>query len=82
MTESFGESPGGFKIWRNPSGRDEPIEYMGEFYPSRGRSYFTPRDLSELGFAPGCYTVLIPESARGRALSKWQKVSVSDDQSR
>jgi hypothetical protein len=81
MTEKVELSLGAFKIWRNPTSREEPIEYMGDFYPPDGRGFFTSDDLHELGFAPGCYTVLVPESARGEALSKWQKVSVSDDQS-
>jgi len=65
-----------FKIWRNPDSADDPIGYMGDFYPPNGRPVFVPSDLAELGFPPGEYTVRIPESRRRRLFPKWQKLRV------
>jgi hypothetical protein len=81
MTERFDDSLGAFKIWRNPASRDEPIEYMGEYYPTTGRRFFTVNDLRGLGFRPGVYTIRTPENAHDLP-SKWQKVSLPDDQHR
>jgi hypothetical protein len=68
-----------FKIWRNPARREEPIVFMGDFYPPEGHIYFTPKDLRELGFAPGAYTILTPEHERHSGSPKWRKVCLSDD---
>lgn len=66
-----------FKIWRNPSNADELITFMGDFYPPDGRPVLVPQDLIELGFAPGEYTVKVPDSARHSGMiAKWQKLRV------
>jgi hypothetical protein len=70
MTETF-------KIWKNPSGYDDALAYMGEFYPPTGRFCFGPTDLRELGFPPGHYTIRLPDSIRkSHGLAKWQAVEV------
>lgn len=77
MAEELREALEGFKIWGNPANRDEPVVYLGIYRPPRGRFFFTPDDLQELGFGAGDYTVLVPEESRGaKFFSKWQKVSV------
>jgi hypothetical protein len=79
MTEELREALEGFKIWRNPANRDEPVVYLGSYRPPSGRFFFTPGDLQELGLGPGDYTVLAPEeSGRPRLFSKWQRITVSE----
>lgn len=79
MTEELREALGDYKIWRNPSMRTEPIPYLGLYRPPKGQFFFTPKDLQELGFGPGDYTVLAPAGARRPKLfSKWQKVTVPE----
>jgi hypothetical protein len=79
MAEEVKEAPGDYKIWKNPSGRGESVTYLGQYRPPRGQFVFTPKDLQELGFGPGEYTVLAPrESYRPKFFSKWQKVSVTE----
>jgi hypothetical protein len=78
MTEELRKALGDFKIWKNPSKRGEPVAYLGPYRPPNGRFCFSPKDLEELGFGPGEYTVLAPEgSLRPGLFSKWQKVTVS-----
>ena len=64
MSEDLEMAREGFKIFRNPDSREASPVYMGEYYPPQDRPYFTQRDLQELGFPPGLYTVLIPPSVR------------------
>jgi len=79
MTEELKEALGDFKIWKNPSKSGEPVSYLGPHRPPDGQIFFAPRDLQELGFGPGDYTVLVPEeSRRSRLFSKWQKVTVPE----
>jgi hypothetical protein len=77
MTEKLSQPTEGFKIWRQPASAEDPVVYMGEFYPPPEQTHFIQRDLENLGFAPGKYTVLIPASVRERyAVDKWQSVTV------
>jgi hypothetical protein len=67
----------GYKIWKNPGAWNESPLYLGEFYPPHGQACFFNIDLKDLGFAPGEYTVRIPDSLRKvYALNEWQKISV------
>ena len=67
-----------YKVWKNPSHPGEPVAYLGEYRPPKGRVFFTPEDFRELGFLPGDYTVLVPEdSPLIKFASKWQKVTVA-----
>ena len=53
------------------------MAYLGEFYPPAGTFYFSPKDLCDLGFAPGEYTILAPEERPfANLISKWQTVTV------
>jgi hypothetical protein len=77
MTEDAPSATEPFKIWRNPDEANEPIAYMGDFYPPGGCVVFVAQDLVELGFGPGEYTVRIPESFRRSGLfAKWQRVRI------
>lgn len=77
MAEVVGERSKSYKIWKNPSRKGEPVAYLGEFYPPAGCFYFSPKDLCELGFAPGEYTILAPEERPfAQLISKWQTVTV------
>jgi hypothetical protein len=77
MAEELREALGRYKIWKNPSVRGESVVYLGHYRPPDGQYFFFPRDLQELGFGPGDYTVLAPEGALHLKLfSKWQKVKV------
>jgi hypothetical protein len=77
MAEKLREALRDYKIWKNPSVRGESVVYIGHYRPPNGQFFFTPKDLQELGFAPGHYTVLAPEeSRRPKLFSKWQKVTV------
>jgi hypothetical protein len=80
MTEAVSETPNLYKIWKNPSRSGEPVSFLGEYRPPDGRFFFTARDLRELGFGPGNYTVLAPaNSQHPKLFSKWQKVTVTND---
>jgi hypothetical protein len=77
MTEELRETLGDYKIWKNPCKRGEAVAYLGPYRPPNGQFFFTSKDLWELGFGPGDYTVLAPEeSRRPKLFSKWQKVTV------
>ncbi|MGI0135374.1 MAG: hypothetical protein ACREBW_10515 [Candidatus Micrarchaeaceae archaeon] len=77
MTEELKESLGAYKIWKNPSKHDESIVYLGEFRPPNGQFHFGPKDLRNLGFGSGNYTVLAPEGdGYPKLFSRWQKVTV------
>jgi hypothetical protein len=79
MTEELREALGGYKIWKNPSKRGESVAYLGQYRPPNGQLFFFPKDLRELGFGPGDYTVLAPEESRfPKLFSKWQKVTVHE----
>jgi hypothetical protein len=79
MTEELRVALGDFKIWKNPSKSGEAVAYLGPYRPPKGRFFFTPEDLQELGFCPGDYTVLAPEGfRRPKLFSKWQKVTVTE----
>jgi hypothetical protein len=68
---------GPFKIWRNPSGDSESPKYMGEAYAVSGRLCLRASDLRDLGFAPGHYTLLVPESLTFLYdMPKWEKLEV------
>ena len=68
---------GPYKIWRNPASRQEPLDYMGEYYPPAGRTVLVVQDLVELGFAPGEYTLRAPDSRKfSKLIPKWQKLRV------
>jgi hypothetical protein len=79
MTEKVKKRPGAYKIWKNPSRRGEPVRYLGEFYPPAGSFYFSARDLLELGFDSGQYTIRAPEERPfANLISKWQTVTVPE----
>jgi hypothetical protein len=79
MTEEVAETVEGYKIWKNPANREQSVEYLGEACPPNGQFYFTARDLKELGFGPGHYTIRAPEGEKRHPLfSKWQNVSVPE----
>ncbi|MGH9438242.1 MAG: hypothetical protein ACRD22_10185 [Terriglobia bacterium] len=79
MAEEVAEAVEGYKVWKNPANRGEPVEYFGEVRPPAGRFYFTARDLKELGLGPGRYTIRAPEGAlRPPLFSKWQNVLVPE----
>ena len=79
MTEELRKALGDYKIWKNPSQPGEAIAYLGYYRPPNGQFFFTPKDLQELGFGPGDYTVLAPEqSSRPKLFSKWQRVTVPE----
>jgi hypothetical protein len=68
-----------YKIWRNPVGPGESPEFKGDFYPPEDQLCFFSRDLRELGFPAGHYTVLVPASVRAiYALPEWQNVQVCE----
>ncbi len=79
-TEKTGEASHGaapHKIWRNPASADEPVAYLGDYYPPSGRPFFVAGDLVELGFGPGAYTILAPGRQRfSKLTSKWQTIEV------
>jgi hypothetical protein len=79
MTEELREALGDFKIWKNPSACQEPVAYLGQYRPPNGQFFFTAKDLRDLGFGPGEYTVLAAEEVRPKLFSKWQKVMVPND---
>ena len=80
MSEGISEAQSGYKIWKNPAGSGEPVSFLGEYLPPNGRYFFTAKDLRELGFGPGDYTVLATSSSqRPKLFSKWQKVTVTND---
>ena len=67
----------GYKIWKNPRGSEDSIQYMGEIYPPEGRFFLTATDLLDLGFALGRYTVLAPPNAPHSDLfARWQSIEV------
>jgi hypothetical protein len=79
MAEELRTEQRGFKVWRNPPGPEEPIRYLGEFFPPEGQPFLTGGDLRELGFGPGRYTVLAPSDApRSNFFSKWQAVVIPE----
>jgi hypothetical protein len=66
-----------FKIWKNPAAPAEPPVFMGNFDPPEGQVCFYQRDLKELGFPRGDYTVRAPDSLRKiYALPEWQKITI------
>jgi hypothetical protein len=79
MAEQESERREGYKVWKQAVTPDEPIQYLGEFYPPPQQAFFTNQDLRDLGFPPGQYTVLIPASVRAHyAVDKWQSVTVGE----
>ena len=79
MTGETNSKPLAHKIWRNPATHGEPVAYMGEYYPPKGRPLFVAQDLKDLGLGPGDYTILAPSGRRcPKLLPKWQKLSVPD----
>jgi hypothetical protein len=79
MTEELRETLKDYKIWKNPPKSGEAVAYLGAYRPPNRQDCFAPKDLQELGFGPGDYTVLAPEgSCRPRLFSKWQKVTVPE----
>ena len=56
------ERKGPFKIWKAPYEADGSPTYMGEAYAPSGQLCLRTKDLRELGFPPGRYTLRIPES--------------------
>ena len=79
MPEGSAEVNNAYKIWKNPSKSDESVSFLGDYCPPTGQFYFTAKDLRELGFGPGNYTVLAPEGSRHKLFSKWQKVTIPND---
>jgi hypothetical protein len=68
---------GPFKIWRNPSEAGEYPKFMGEAYAPSGQLCLRPIDLRNLGFPPGSYTILIPESLTFLYdMPKWEALKV------
>ena len=66
-----------FKVWRNPDTAGDGPRFMGDFYPPQHQVCFYANDLEALGFPPGEYTVLIPDSVRKLSvLPQWQKITV------
>jgi hypothetical protein len=79
MAEELRTVQKGYKIWKNPAGREDSIRYMGEVYPPKSQPFLTGGDLRALGFAPGRYTVMAPPDAPHPGLfAKWQSVEVSE----
>jgi hypothetical protein len=79
MTEELSKLRKGWKVWKNPKGPGEPVEYLGEFYPPESRFCLTGGHLRELGFGPGEYTVLAPEGfSRSDLFVRWQKVCIPE----
>ena len=77
-TDKVQERSAPYKIWKNPSNSDEPIKYLGDFYPPHDRPFFVAQDLLDLGFGPGKYTVRAPDDRRlVRLIPKWHSVSVN-----
>jgi hypothetical protein len=77
MAEASQQGNGLYKIWKNPSKPGEPVVYLGEYRPAEGQFLFNARDLRELGFEPGNYTIRAPEGCHHLKLfSKWQEVSI------
>jgi hypothetical protein len=52
---------GPYKIWRNPFEAEGPPTYMGEAYAPSGQLCLRTKDLRELGFPSGLYTIRVPE---------------------
>ena len=53
---------GPYKIWKNPiESQGSPI-YMGEAYAPSGQLCLRTKDLRDLGFPTGQYTIRVPES--------------------
>jgi hypothetical protein len=78
MSEELRKLRKGWKMWKNPNATGESVVYLGEFYPPEGRFCFTGRDLRELGFGPGEYTVLAPDGfLRSDLFGRWQRVSIT-----
>jgi hypothetical protein len=79
MAEELRTVQKGYKIWKNPVGREDSIHYLGEVHPPNGQPFLTSTDLKALGFAPGRYTVMAPPDAPHSGLfAKWQSVEVSE----
>jgi hypothetical protein len=77
MAEELRESKCEYKIWKNPSKDCESLSFLGSYAPPEGQFHFTSRDLRDLGFGPGDYTVLAPEGCQHPELfSRWQKVTI------
>jgi hypothetical protein len=53
---------GPFKIWKNPLEPEGSPSYMGEAYAPSGQLCLRRKDLRDLGFPPGHYTIRVPES--------------------
>jgi hypothetical protein len=68
---------GPFKIWRNPSDPEGPPFYMGEAYAPSGQLCLRTKDLRELGFPPGDYTIRVPEPLVFLYdLPRWERMEV------
>jgi hypothetical protein len=66
-----------FKVWKNPSGADEAIAYMGEVSPPDGQVCLFATDLMNLGFTSGGYTVLVPDTLLAlHVLPPWQRIDI------
>ena len=66
-----------FKIWKNPDGERDLVVYMGEYYPPNGQHCCHWPDRVGLGFAPGLYTVRVPDSLRKLyVLPQWQSIQL------
>jgi hypothetical protein len=78
MTEELREALGDHKIWKNPSKPSEAVTYLGHYCPPNGQFFFTSKDLRDLGFLPGDYTVLSPEESCPKLFSRWQKITISE----
>ncbi len=77
MAEKLKAEQTGFKVWRNPDSRTPEVRYLGEVLPPARRTFLTAGDLMDLGFGPGEYTLLVPESAPyAKLVSKWQTLVV------
>jgi hypothetical protein len=79
VTEELSKLRKGWKVWKNPKGPGEPVEYLGELYPPESQFYFRGSDLRALGLGPGEYTVLAPEGfGHSDLFARWQKVSIPE----
>ena len=52
---------GPYKIWKNPLETEGSPTYMGEAYAPSGQLCLRTKDLRDLGFPPGHYTIRVPE---------------------
>ena len=79
MAEQLSKVRKGWKIWKNPVDRKASVAYLGEVFAPEETLCITAKDLRELGFGPGEYTVLAPkEFSHQDVFCRWQRVSIRE----